>query len=257
MSPKNYEVLARAQASTTYYIGSRDLPTTRDASDEIKNPKGDYILRVSRQYETVMKYSGIAGFAFENVATMISQSVKATDGISLNSVLGNLVTGTPVGSTEAKFIPPIYGKSNRAFRKSAARKAEDNLNVATLNAANMMQLGLPMGAQPASGIGGLQQALLDSLSTGELDFAGMNVPMLTAESYQEAVANMSLDAALPSTSVVPSIPDVLEPEVVEEPEDMSALLIEEAQVIEDDIIEVPIIQEVPYSSEDVSSIHLE
>lgn len=127
VSPRNYEILAREQTSLCYLDENRSLPPTRDTSDEVNNPTGAYKLKVATQSEVVNKYSGVAGFAFENVAEMILSGVMNSEGLALNSILGNLVTGTTVGSTEAKFIPKKYGKVTSRHNKSAVRELSDAL----------------------------------------------------------------------------------------------------------------------------------
>ena len=124
VSPRNYEILAREQTSICYLQSSVNLPPKQDCSVEIKNPTGKYKLFVAEQYDVVNKYSGIAGFAFENVAKMIGSAVLDSKGLPLNSFLGNLVTGTEVGSEVAKFIPAAYGGN---YKKSAVRQSEEEV----------------------------------------------------------------------------------------------------------------------------------
>lgn len=125
VSPRNYEILAREQTSICYLDEPRPLPFKKDTGDEARNPTGAYILKVSPQSEVVNKYSGIAGFAFESVASMLLSGVTDSDGLSLNSVLGNFVTGTTVGSKKAKFIPRRFGAVNSKHTKSAVRELSD------------------------------------------------------------------------------------------------------------------------------------
>lgn len=125
VSPRNYEILAREQTSICYLNEPRALPAKKDTGDESKNPTGAYILRVSTQSEVVNKYSGVAGFAFESVASMLLSGVTNSGGLALNSVLGNFVTGTTVGSKEAKFIPRKFGVINSKHSKSAVRELSD------------------------------------------------------------------------------------------------------------------------------------
>lgn len=123
VSARNYEILARAQTSICYLVESANLPTTEDTAIESKRQSGKYSLHVATQPEVVNKFSGVAGFAFENVATMLNDAILG-QGPKLNSVLGNLVTGTTVGSTKADFIPAVYGKNNLSYRVSSVKKAE-------------------------------------------------------------------------------------------------------------------------------------
>lgn len=125
VSPRNYEILVREQTSICYLAEQASLPPMRDTSEEIRKGTGKYELRVAKQSEVVNKYSGVAGFAFENVAEMIVSGVLNADGLALNSILGNLVTGTKVGSAEAKFIPKRFGRVSSRYRKSAVRVFED------------------------------------------------------------------------------------------------------------------------------------
>lgn len=125
VSPKNYVLLAREQTSICYLDKDINLPVTKDCVDEINAPTGAYKLTVSPQSQVVSKYSGVAGFAFEDVAAMLMTGILQPNGVALNSVLGNLVTGTRVGTHKAQFIPKRYGSSSKGYTKSEVRKYED------------------------------------------------------------------------------------------------------------------------------------
>lgn len=127
VSSRNYEILAREQTSICYLNVNASLPPMRDTSEEINSSTGKYVLRVASQTDVVNKYSGIAGFAFENVSDMLASGVLKPDGLDLNSDLGNLVTGTPVGSKKALFMKRRGGASAVNYRKSAVKEVRDQL----------------------------------------------------------------------------------------------------------------------------------
>lgn len=128
VSCRNYENLARAQTTMCYLFDDVNLPTMKYVSEEAKNRTNHYILRVSPQSEVVNTYSGIAGFAFENVPKMLASGALRQDGLELCSVLGNIVTGTPIGSTKARFIPRLYGERSLKYKESAVQKAERDVH---------------------------------------------------------------------------------------------------------------------------------
>lgn len=116
VSTRNVEVLARAQTSNCYALNftQESQDKIRDTAFESVENSGGYTLRVSTQAETVMRYTGVAAFAFENTGHLLAASVFNPGGLGLNSFLGNLITGTDVGSKEAKFLP----KTNAEVRSS-------------------------------------------------------------------------------------------------------------------------------------------
>lgn len=126
VSIRNAEVLARAQTSNCYALrftqNSQDK--VRDTAFESVENTGNYRLRVSTQAETVLRYTGVAAFAFENTGHLLAASVFNPGGLGLNSFLGNLITGTDVGSTEAKFLPQISGRANTSTRVRDLRNNE-------------------------------------------------------------------------------------------------------------------------------------
>lgn len=103
--PRNYEILARAQTSNCRLIESSSLPFTRDTGEECKDPTGYYILQLSSQMETVMRYSGIACVSFERAYSMMTMLALSRTGVPLGSALGNILTGTPIESKTAMCIP--------------------------------------------------------------------------------------------------------------------------------------------------------
>lgn len=127
VSARNTEVMSRAQTSVCYAINGNVSTTTRDTSEEAKDPTGNYILRVSLQPEVVCNFTGVASYGFENVANMILKELFTDTGLPLESILGNLITGTEVGSTEAKFIAKEGELQDKKVRKSKLRHAIDNL----------------------------------------------------------------------------------------------------------------------------------
>lgn len=163
VSARNYEILARAQTSICYLVEPANLPATEDTSTESLRQTGKYELRVATQSEVVNKYSGIAGFAFEKVATMLMDAVLG-QGPRLNSVLGNLVTGTPVGSTKADFIPPVYGALNKSYRMTAVKKTEKRMKALAQEHSDAALLGIGNTAeQHVDSIEALNGSLLDRL----------------------------------------------------------------------------------------------
>lgn len=120
VSARNSEVLARAQTSLCYAENPGVRQKVKDTSEEAKEPTGNYRLFVSSQQQVVSYYSGIASYAFENVASMLVQNVFTPEGLSLDSTLGNLITGTPVGSTDAVFINK-QGEGSRNYKRSNVR----------------------------------------------------------------------------------------------------------------------------------------
>lgn len=126
VSTRNAEVLARAQTSNCYA-----LRFTQDSQDKVRDTAyesiantGNYRLQVSTQAETVLRYTGIAAFAFENTGHLLAASMFNPGGLGLNSFLGNLITGTDVGSQEAKFLPQSSGNSNSSTRVRSIRNNE-------------------------------------------------------------------------------------------------------------------------------------
>lgn len=194
VSPRNYEILAREQTSICYLVEQASLPPMRDTSVEITQGTGKYELRVAKQSEVVNKYSGIAGFAFENVANMVAAGALNSDGLALNSVLGNLVSGTPVGSTRAQFIPQRFGRVNQKYKKSAVKAIEDSLSeVTSMNLGDMVELAQGQ-EQTVGGISSLADSLLDDLL--KIDSAldeGENIQMpsgLQSESVGDVAADL-------------------------------------------------------------------
>lgn len=142
VSPRNYEILAREQTSICYLADSVNKPPTKDVAREAKERTMFYELRLAKQSEVVNKYSGVAGFAFENVTHMLVAGALNSEGLPLNSVLGNLVTGTPVGSETAWFIPKRFCRTNQAMQKSTIKLAEEKMKAFTSSLSiNRMQLG--------------------------------------------------------------------------------------------------------------------
>ena len=121
---RNYEILSRAQTSQCYLDRDVDLPAVRDTSAECKKPTGNYVLRVSKQEETVSKFTGIASFGFQRINEALSSAILIPENLKMNSCLGNLVTGTRVGSHDIEFKPASrvgkrkdYSRMKQAFRE--------------------------------------------------------------------------------------------------------------------------------------------
>jgi len=165
VSPKTYALLAREQTSICYLDEDLSLPVSKDCCEEIENPTGAYILRVSPQCDVVNKYSGIAGFAFEDVASMILSGVLDSQGLKLNSALGNLVTGTTVGSRKATFIPRQYGQTAAHYSKSAVKRLDDALsqvNTGQYSWSVALDTQLPQG-QSMANVNSLTDAMVAEL----------------------------------------------------------------------------------------------
>ncbi len=126
VSTRNVEVLARAQTSNCYALTftQESQDKVRDTAYESVQNTGNYRLQVSTQAETVMRYTGVAAFAFENTGHLLAASMFNPGGLGLNSFLGNLVTGTDVGSQEAKFLPRTNKESRSSTRMRGLRNNE-------------------------------------------------------------------------------------------------------------------------------------
>ena len=159
VSPKNFEIISRAQTSICYYVGPpgeevslrADDATTidlqKDTSQECADKTGLYELRMSRQPDVVQKFSGLSSFSFENAPDRLRGAVMAPKGLPMRSTLSNILTGTPVGSTEAKFIEPMsttvkLNKSGSIEKDSFSRALQHMKRTRqdTLNTYNNMAL---------------------------------------------------------------------------------------------------------------------
>lgn len=147
VSARNAEIMARAQTSVCYAHGKGANSKTKDTAVESANPTGNYILRVSSQAQVVNTFSGIAGYGFEQVANMILMELFTPEGLPLNSVLGNLITGTPVGSTEAKFISKFGDGKPSPHHRSSVRTHMEELYEAERNTSFNNTLSLMSGQQ--------------------------------------------------------------------------------------------------------------
>ena len=145
VSARNTEVLARAQTSICYLVGSKanaeaeqqstkvvyqkqPSAKTRDTGLESSDPTGHYKLMVSPQSQVVLTYTGIAAYGFENVANMLLMGLFTPEGLKLNSCLGNLITGTEVGSKEAVFIPKAGIANGTKYHRSTVKTAQEEVN---------------------------------------------------------------------------------------------------------------------------------
>ena len=125
ISARNTEILARAQTSICYLYGKGATAKNKDTGAEARNPTGQYKLMVSTQAQVVNWFTGIAGFAFENVANMILMGLFTVEGLKLNSCLGNLVTGTKVGDKHAVFPPKKGLEHGVVYHKSTVRATQE------------------------------------------------------------------------------------------------------------------------------------
>lgn len=126
VSIRNAEVLARAQTSNCYAMRftQNSQEKVRDTAFESVANTNSYRLQVSTQAETVLRYTGIAAFAFENTGHLLAASMFNPGGLGLNSFLGNLITGTDVGSKTAKFLPRESGDDRSSTRVRGLRNDE-------------------------------------------------------------------------------------------------------------------------------------
>lgn len=127
VSARNTETLARAQTSICYLVGKGATAKVKDTGDEARTPTGQYKLMVSNQSQVVNWFTGIAGYGFENVANMLLMGLFTPEGLPLNSCLGNLITGTEVGSKTAKFIPKTGAFRATRYHKSTVRTVQDTV----------------------------------------------------------------------------------------------------------------------------------
>lgn len=145
VSARNTEILARAQTSICYLVGidpnaakeegknvvytRRATAKTRDTGLESSDPTGQYKLMVSPQAQVVLNYTGIASYGFENVANMLLMGLLTPEGLKLNSCLGNLITGTKVGSEEAVFIPKTGLSDSTKYHRSTVKMAQEQVSL--------------------------------------------------------------------------------------------------------------------------------
>lgn len=188
VSARNAEVLARAQTSICYLVGRGSNIKTKDTGEEAKNPTGNYKLTVSHQAQVVIWFTGIAGYGFENVANMLLMGLFTPNGLALNSCLGNLITGTPVGSTVAKFIPKRGASVSTKYKRSTFREMEEN--ILSLERSGEFSTVLTLGAGD-SGSGysmDSEEEIFGKLLGAELP------PVAVVESLEGETENMSIPA---------------------------------------------------------------
>ena len=226
VSPRNYEVLAREQTSICYREKAISGPLTKDTAQESLDDTGAYRLTLSKQYEVVNKYSGVAGFAFENVARMLLSWTLEQDGLPLNSTLGNLVTGTEVGSRVASFIPKTPGNigvSGKLYRKSAVKSAQEELARLKAAATARMADGVGLGSSDAKALEEAKYAPTDDL-----------LFQLNAMADQLMVDG---DFDVPKLEL-PSEPPMLEVEVIGADSDDTVETVDPLDVLEVEYVEV-------------------
>lgn len=212
VSSRNPEILARAQTSICYYDSTlntnrvRIFQTKLDTATEAKNPTGCYRLVVSQQAAVAQKFSGIACYGFENVANMLLQNVFMTEGIKLNSCLGNLITGTKVGSTEAVAFPNSTQRQRKSAIKEHEKALESNLSDSTFSIS-------------LTGAGDYsidtESKLMDTLLSAESQLAGGELLALAEESevFTEETTSI-LEEAAPETPLFEE--EIITPEDVED-----------------------------------------
>lgn len=186
VSARNTEILARAQTSICYFVGKGAKPKTKDTSEEARYHTGDYKLTVSNQAQVVNKFSSIASYGFENVANMLLMGLLNTEGWEQNSCLGNLIVGSPVGSSEARFIPKEGIQGGTKYRKSSVQERKEYIDIGervddgTLLTLGQGGYGIPYSLEDEEELFG---RLLGESSFDSSTVKGEN---LIEESYQES-----------------------------------------------------------------------
>lgn len=127
VSARNTEILARAQTSICYLNKPGGTDKTKDTGEEAMHPTGLYRLTVSNQSQVVNWFTGVAGFSFENVANMILMWLFTPEGLSMGSTLGNIVTGTRIGSEQASFIPKGGSPFGTKYHRSSVHTAKETV----------------------------------------------------------------------------------------------------------------------------------
>lgn len=200
VSARNSEIMARAQTSLCYACNKGATAKTRDTAIESANPTGNYMLKVSNQAQVVCAFSGIAGYGFENVANMLLMELFTPNGLPLNSVLGNLITGTEVGSTEAKFIKKYGDGSVTLHHKSNIRKHAERLSDAEHRSSFSITLGAIDNPQAVYSLAA-ENAVLDMLRSGDSTMEALpefiesipeedviiDIPVITTEVEEEVL----------------------------------------------------------------------
>lgn len=245
VSPRNYEVLAREQTSICYLDKPGNMPLTKDTSAESREPTGNYRLHMATQPEVVNKYTGVAGFAFENVASMLTSEVLQQGGLPLNSTLGNLVTGTQVGSRVARFIPKSpesIGGSGKVYRKSAVKAAEEELARLKAVATAQMADGIGLGSSdtkaleqasyaPTDDLLAQLNAMADQLLAGDSG----TVPMLELPKQEEQYTQEEQN---PYGGLEVEVIGSPEEDTPEDAEGMDAIPVDCIEVIDAECVEV-------------------
>lgn len=232
VSIRNVEVLARAQTSNCYAVKftQKSQEKIRDTAEESVIDSNCYMLRVSTQPETVMRYTGVAAFAFQNVGNMLASGTLNPGSLTLNSFLGNIVTGTPIGSSEPKFLQRESKEPSTSSRTQHIR-SQDMRSRRVAGTNNALESN-PITGQES--FGDMLTRSLIGLSSGSPEAVKMALNGDTKSLMERLNAQETLDAALPEHSAMHDDVIVLEaqdePEVSPEPE---VVVIESAS---DDII---------------------
>lgn len=137
ISPRNFEVLARAQTSQVYLVDSVDLPPIKDTSTEIKDKTGHYMLIVSSHYDIIHKFIGIGFLGFERFNDMFKKAILFPEQNKMSSFVSNFLTGTEIGSKEIVFKPSVF-KTNKTS-KNYNRVMVDTMTVATSDSFNLFE----------------------------------------------------------------------------------------------------------------------
>lgn len=221
VSPRNAEVIARAQTSICYLNAPGSYDKTKDTSVEAQEPTGKYKLTISHQMQVVQHYTGVAAFGFENVASMLLMGVTESKGLPLNSCLGNLITGTTVGAVKPEFISKHGGGKKFKYHKSSVRAATNNLAAIAQGGDYDTLLQLGSGEQTESG------------------YADDVEAELFAKLFSDEPA---IDDGGHVSSSMQALPDAVEsPDAVETPGDKGGLIVDEpeepgAETVEESVV---------------------
>lgn len=236
VSARNTETLARAQTSICYLVGKGATSKVKDTGDEARNPTGQYKLMVSNQAQVVSWFTGIAGYGFENVANMLLMGLFTPDGLPLNSCLGNLITGTSVGSKQATFIPKTGAVKSTGYHKSTVRTAKEA--VASFERSGDYSAVLSLGAGSMDGYSADSEEEILGLLAG----VDTSVAALPEASLMPEVEPVEPAFEAPGDSVVFETEPVYADEVVEPEEETDVIdvtpMSAEPEIIDADFFDV-------------------
>ena len=122
ISPRNFEVLARAQTSQVYLVDPVDMPAIKDTSREVKDKTGHYMLVVSKHFDIIHKFTGIGFLGFERFNEMFSRAILFPEQNKMSSIVSNFFTGTKIGSKDIEFRPTA--RKERPNRSNTGKKVK-------------------------------------------------------------------------------------------------------------------------------------